>query len=109
MGLGTDTGCPYITHYDMWRELCYFVKYCHVSPSFAIHTATLLNAKLAGVGDVTGSVEVGKDADLIVCNENPLTELSTLRNLALVVRDGKTYRPHLKKMTQVEKELDKWL
>ena len=109
VGLGTDTGCPYITHYDMWRELCYFVKYCHVSPSFAIHTATLLNAKLAGVGDVTGSVEVGKDADLIVCNENPLTELSTLRNLALVVRGGKTYRPHLKKMTQVEKELDKWL
>ena len=21
VGLGTDTGCPYITHYDMWREL----------------------------------------------------------------------------------------
>ena len=35
VGLGTDTGCPYITHYDMWRELCYFVKYCGVTPAFA--------------------------------------------------------------------------
>lgn len=27
VGLGTDTGCPYVTHYDMWRELYYFHKY----------------------------------------------------------------------------------
>ena len=31
VGLGTDTGCPYITHYDMWREVYYFHKYCGVS------------------------------------------------------------------------------
>ena len=31
VGLGTDTGCPYITHYDMWRELYYFHKYCGVT------------------------------------------------------------------------------
>ena len=35
VGLGTDTGCPFITHYDMWRELCYFVKFCDVTPAFA--------------------------------------------------------------------------
>ena len=57
VGLGTDTGCPYITHYDMWRELCYFVKYCGVTPAFALHTATLLNARLAGIDGETGSIE----------------------------------------------------
>lgn len=31
VGLGTDTGCPYVTHYDMWRELNYYHKYCGVS------------------------------------------------------------------------------
>lgn len=67
VGLGTDTGCPYITHYDMWRELCYFVKYCGVTPAFALHTATLLNARLAGIDGETGSIEAGKAADLIVC------------------------------------------
>ena len=109
VGLGTDTGCPYITHYDMWRELCYFVKYCDVTPAFALYSATLLNATLAGIGDFTGSVVAGKDADLIVCEENPLNDLTTLRNLSLVIRAGKIYRPHIKKMKQVERELDKYL
>ena len=76
VGLGTDTGCPYITHYDMWRELCYFVKYCGVTPAFALHTATLLNARLAGIDGETGSIEAGKAADLIVCAKDPLADLS---------------------------------
>ena len=109
VGLGTDTGCPYITHYDMWRELCYFVKYCGVTPAFALYSATLLNATLAGIGERIGSVTVGKDADLIVCEENPLSDLTVLRELSLVVRAGKMYRPHIKKMKQVERELDKFL
>lgn len=109
VGLGTDTGCPFITHYDMWRELCYFVKYCGVTPAFALYSATLLNATLAGIGERTGSVTVGKDADLIVCEENPLSDLTVLRKLSLVVRAGKMYRPHIKKMKQVERELDKFL
>ena len=35
VGLGNDVGCPYITQYDFWRELCYFHKYCGVSNRFA--------------------------------------------------------------------------
>lgn len=109
VGLGTDTGCPYITHYDMWRELCYFVKYCDVTPAFALYSATLLNAKLAGISEMTGSVEVGKDADLIVCASDPLKDLSMLRQLSLVVRGGQVYAPRIKKMRQVEAELDRFL
>ena len=109
VGLGTDTGCPYITHYDMWRELCYFVKYCDVTPAFALYSATLLNAKLAGISEMTGSVEVGKDADLIVCASDPLKDLSVLRQLSLVVRGGQVYAPRVKKMRQVEAELDRFL
>lgn len=110
VGLGTDTGCPYITHYDMWRELCYFVKYCGVTPTFALHTATLLNAQLAGVGAQTGSIEAGKDADLIVCAKNPLDDLSALRSLDMVIRAGyRVEQPSIKKMPEVERELDKFL
>lgn len=65
VGLGTDTAAPFTTHYDMWRELHYFVKYCGVTPTFALHTATLRNAQLAGLGGETGSIEEGKCADLI--------------------------------------------
>ena len=110
VGLGTDTGCPYVTHYDMWRELCYFVKYCGVTPAFALHSATLLNARLAGIDSVTGSVEAGKTADLIVCDRDPLADLSALRSLHMVIKDGvRIEHPAVKKLPEVERELDKVL
>lgn len=110
VGLGTDTGCPYVTHYDMWRELCYFVKYCGVTPAFALHSATLLNARLAGIDSVTGSVEAGKAADLIVCDRDPLADLSALRSLHMVIKDGvRIEHPAVKKIPEVERELDKFL
>ena len=110
VGLGTDTGCPYVTHYDMWRELCYFVKYCGVTPALALHSATLLNARLAGIDSVTGSVEAGKAADLIVCDRDPLADLSALRSLHMVIKDGvRIEHPAVKKLPEVERELDKFL
>ncbi|MBQ8995502.1 MAG: amidohydrolase family protein [Oscillospiraceae bacterium] len=110
VGLGTDTGCPFITHYDMWREINYYVKYCGVSSTYALHTATLGNAKIIGIDNETGSIEPGKSADFIVCKENPLEDLSRLRQLELVVFRGKAYEhPKIKKMQKVENELDKWL
>ncbi|MBR2829347.1 MAG: amidohydrolase family protein, partial [Solobacterium sp.] len=84
VALGNDVGCPYITHYDFWRELQYFHKYAEVSNQFALYTATLRNAELAGISDVTGSITAGKDADLIVTDGNPLEDLKTLRNVRMV-------------------------
>ena len=110
VGLGTDVGCPYITHYDMWRELNHFVKYCGVTPAFALYSATKLNARLAGIGDVTGSIEAGKQADLIVCTDDPLKSPSALRTLDMVVKGGyRIDKPQVKKMPEVERELDKFL
>lgn len=110
VGLGTDTGCPFVTHYDMWRELNYFSKFCGVSKAFALHTGTLVNARIAGIDGITGSIEVGKCADMIVTEQNPLENLEALRNLKMVVARGRVYRnPRVKKMAQVEKELDKYL
>lgn len=110
VGLGTDTGCPYVTHYDMWRELNYYHKYCGVSQKFALYTATKLNAELAGIGDMTGSIEPGKCADFVVTKENPLENLQALRKIEMVVARGKVIEhPSVKKMPEVEKELDKFL
>ena len=98
VGLGTDTGCPYITHYDMWREVYYFHKFCGVSNAFALHTATLGNARIAGLGEETGSVEPGKCADLIVTRQNPLEDLKALRHIDLVMGRGNLIRaPKVKK------------
>lgn len=110
VGLGTDTGCPYITHYDMWRELVYFKKYCGVSNAFALYCATLGNAEIAQIDDVTGSIEKGKCADFVVTEKNPLDDLHALRNISMVVAKGKVFdNPKVKKMANVERELDKFI
>ena len=110
VGLGTDTGCPFITHYDMWREVNYFHKYCGVSRAFALHTATQGNARIAGLGSVTGTLAPGFCADLLVAPGNPLEDLRTLRSPAMVMARGKLYRqPAVKKMPRVERELDQFL
>lgn len=108
--LGNDVGCPWITQYDFWRELYYFHKYVGVSNSFAIYTATKRSSELAGIGDLTGSIEKGKFADLIVTAKNPLEDLKVLRNLEMVVAKGKVIEhPTVKKRKNVEAELDKFL
>lgn len=109
VGLGTDTACPFVTHYDMWRELNYFHKYLGVSNAFAIHTATLLNAKIAQIDDVTGSIAVGKSADFMVVENNPLDDLSALRTPKMVVLRGKVIKnPKVKKYQYVEDMLDEY-
>ena len=110
VGLGTDTGCPFITHYDMWRELVYFQEYCGVSSAYALHCATLGNAKLLGLENETGSIEKGKCADFIVADRDPLADPEALRNLHMVVARGNIIRePKIKKYPNVEAELDKFL
>lgn len=109
VGLGTDTGCPYITQYDMWRELNYFHKYCGVSNAFALHTATEINAKIAGIDTKVGTIEKGKCADFVVTENNPLESLEALRNINMVVTRGNIInKPKVKKMPEVEVELDKF-
>ncbi len=110
VGLGNDVGCPFITQYDFWRELCYFKKYCGVSEKFALYTATLRNAQLAGIDNITGSIKEGKSADFIVTRENPLINLATLRNLKLVVCRGREVKnPRPKRKAIIDKLLDPYL
>lgn len=108
--LGNDVGCPWITQYDFWRELYYFHKYVGVSNTFALYTATCRGAEMAGIGDITGTLEPGKCADMIVVEKNPLEDIKALRNVDMVVSQGKVLRsPKVKKRQIVETELDKFL
>lgn len=109
VGLGTDSSCPYVTQYDMWREVAYFAKYVGVSNAFALHTATAVNARLLGLGEETGTVEEGKSADLIVVERNPLDDLSALRDVRHVMcRGAYVERPRVKHIPELDAELD-WI
>lgn len=109
VGLGTDTGCPYTTHYNMWRELHYFQKNVGVTPEFALYTATLNNARILGIEQITGSIEVGKCADILVSDTNPLDDFRALAEPFMVIARGKIYaHPKIKKYEKCETELDKY-
>lgn len=109
IGLGTDSSCPYVTQYDMWREIAYFANYTGASNAFALHRATLGNAELLGLGHTTGSIEVGKEADIITTQRNPLDDLSALRDVThVMVRGELADGLRAKHISELDAELD-WI
>lgn len=110
VGLGTDTACPFVTHYDTWRELAYFMKYVQNDAREAIYHATLGNAIIAGIDKETGSIEINKSCDLLIVDKNPIEDITSLRKPYMVVFKGKVIKqPKVKKIKYVEQELDKHL
>ena len=108
--LGNDVGCPWVTQYDFWRELCYFHKYVGVSNKFALYSATALSAEMAGIGAITGTIEEGKSADMIFTTENPLENLQALENIKTVIVRGEIIdNPRNKINKKIKRELDKYI
>lgn len=106
LGLGTDAACPLCMQYNTWRELDYVSALCGMSPRDAICTATLINARIAGIDGVTGSVMVGKAADLLVVRDNPLESLKALAEPLYVMANGRLLEhPQQKKNEEIENRL----
>jgi Amidohydrolase family len=86
---GTDMGFP---GYSVYRELELYVA-SGLSPMEAIQTATIIPARVMNQGSVRGSVEAGKDADLILIDGDPLENIRNIRKVSLVIKDGRLYDP----------------
>jgi imidazolonepropionase-like amidohydrolase len=84
---GSDTG---LVGYGLDRELELYVA-AGMTPIAAIQTATLGAARAMKLDADSGSIEVGKRADLILVDGNPLTNISDLRYVTKVVRGGSLY------------------
>ena len=107
VGVGTDTGMTFVPQYATWRELELLVAYAGFSPAEALHAVTAVNASILGVDAETGSLEVGKSADLLVLNANPLDDLRALEHPALVIAAGHpVWRPGPKRFADIDALLD---
>lgn len=62
-----------------------------LSPIEVLRTATINNAIALNAQDDLGTVEVGKLADLVVVEENPLTDIRNCRKTRLVIKNGEVY------------------
>ena len=101
--VGTDAAVPYSTHYEVWKELKYYLKYTDMKAQEAIYFATKNNAELIGIDDVTGSIEVGKSADLQVVPGNPLENIDILGQVSKVVIKGHLIKnPKIKKVKNLK-------
>jgi len=84
---GTDCGAPGHPHGTLGEELALMVE-TGATPAQALSFGTSGAAELLGLGDVLGSLEPGKNADLTVVAGDPLDEIGVLGEVRLVLSDG---------------------
>ncbi|RLE03042.1 MAG: hypothetical protein DRJ11_05390 [Candidatus Aminicenantes bacterium] len=64
-----------------------------LTPREALVAATRNCAELCGVLDKLGTVEIGKLADLVVLSDNPIENISNIRKVQMVIKDGVIVKP----------------
>ena len=88
IGVGTDAASPLNMHLAaIWREMSALVD-SGMSPIQVISAATKTNAEILGVFAERGSLEPGKQADILVVAGNPLEDVEVLGRVALVAKGG---------------------
>ncbi|WP_336021951.1 metal-dependent hydrolase family protein [Halobellus salinisoli] len=94
---GTDMGGPQAYHGENAQELVEFVE-AGMSPLQAITAATRDTARALGIEDTVGTLEPGKEADLLVVDGDPTDDVRVLRRtdaIELVMRGGDPVSGHL--------------
>ena len=84
---GSDTG---LVGYGLHREIELYVA-AGMTPIEAIQSATVVPARAMGLDRDSGTVEVGKRADLILVAGDPLQDITILRRVTRVVADGRVF------------------
>ena len=90
IGFGTDSGAnPYrIAGFAEHRELQLMVE-AGMTPLDALHRATAVNAKVLQIDKKTGTIEAGKQADLVVVNGDPSRNIADTEKIAMVFHQGR--------------------
>jgi imidazolonepropionase-like amidohydrolase len=89
--VGDDFGVAGLMHGDYAKELEVYVKGAGIPALDVIGWATRNGAEMLGMKDDLGTIEVGKLADLLVVNGDPVEDIAVLQdraNLDVVMKDG---------------------
>jgi imidazolonepropionase-like amidohydrolase len=89
IAFGTDAGVS--KHGRNADEFELMVKF-GMTPATAIHAATVNAADLLGIADQVGSLEPGKSADVIAVAGDPLADVTVLKKVSFVMKEGKVHK-----------------
>jgi len=105
LAAGSDAGSGFVFHGNLYTEI-ELLNQGGLSPLESIRCATQESARLLGVLQDQGTVEIGKRADLLLVDGDPLKDLRVLRAVDRVVIAGKVVE--VKRLVkQVAKEAGK--
>lgn len=94
--IGSDSFCSSLTPYGTTAigEMYSFVERAGISNMDTIVAATRDGAEMLKVGDITGTLEEGKFADLLVINGNPLKDIRAIavENMDVIMKEGAIVR-----------------
>jgi imidazolonepropionase-like amidohydrolase len=94
---GTDAGSPDNHHGDNATELELMVG-AGMAPIDVIIAATKVSSACVGLEAKIGTLEVGKFADIIAVKEDPVANISALKNVAFVMKEGTIYKDETRRM-----------
>ncbi|MDC0442853.1 amidohydrolase family protein [Gammaproteobacteria bacterium] len=89
IAFGTDSGVS--AHGDNWQEFILMTD-AGMSNKDALKSATIETAKLLRVEDRLGQIKPGMLADIIAVQNNPIKDISTVKNVSFVMKDGVIYK-----------------
>lgn len=85
---GTDAGGGSVRHGRIAREIELMIE-CGMEPAAALRAATAEGARLLGEAAERGTIAMGKIADLVLLDRNPLEDPAALRLVAAVFQAGR--------------------
>jgi imidazolonepropionase-like amidohydrolase len=89
---GTDLGAPLVyPGFSLHDELELQVNDGGRTPARALWGATLGPAEFLGLAGEVGTIETGKAADLVLLEGNPLEDITQVRRIRAVIRNGKVF------------------
>lgn len=90
---GTDSNNPWIIPGDSYHREIKLLANSGLTNSEILKMATFNGAKLLKIEDRIGTIEKGKEADLVMLKSNPLKDINNTRDIIMVVSNGVKFNP----------------